>query len=227
MAMSKCKECNAKVSTLAKSCPKCGAPDPTAKQTTAKKTTKKPSNNFIKVLATIGLVIAIGLTLRGVFNIGNVGYKEVKKKITKKEQVESIIFTCEGTKTSKYKGVNIEDTESGTFIDQYKLVFDVEGDGKPNMLVLEESNNYAARLFVSGADGSLKVSNLAINISHSNYNHGDTIFVRSYTATISFQSGRYSGNVISRYEKGTTTLFGESNLSGTCYGLDKVINNLR
>lgn len=39
MAMSKCKECNKAVSTLAKTCPHCGVPKPTKK--TAKKTKKK------------------------------------------------------------------------------------------------------------------------------------------------------------------------------------------
>ena len=43
MAMSKCKECNKAVSTLAKTCPHCGVPKPTKK--TAKKTKKKTKNN--------------------------------------------------------------------------------------------------------------------------------------------------------------------------------------
>ena len=40
MAMSKCKECGKSVSTLAKTCPKCGVPNPTKRNSKKKKLKK-------------------------------------------------------------------------------------------------------------------------------------------------------------------------------------------
>ena len=45
MAMSKCKECGRAVSTLAKSCPRCGAPDPTHRTSTSKSSSKSRASN--------------------------------------------------------------------------------------------------------------------------------------------------------------------------------------
>ena len=170
MAMSKCKECNAKVSTLAKTCPKCGAPDPTAKETTTKETTtkkgtQKSSNNFVKVLATIGLIIAIGLILRGVFDVGKVGYKKVKKNITKEKTFKDVTFTCEGQATTKTKDLTGDyyDTDTVSFIDHYQMFLD--DNGKPIQFTLKETNNWFARRKVSFAShNTLKSNPSAIKI---------------------------------------------------------------
>ena len=60
MAMSKCKECGKSISTLAKTCPGCGAPNSTGKASSSKpKNENYKSKGAIQILAAIGLVIAI------------------------------------------------------------------------------------------------------------------------------------------------------------------------
>ena len=36
-------------------------------------------NNFVKILATLGLIIAIALILKGVFGVGEIGFKKISK----------------------------------------------------------------------------------------------------------------------------------------------------
>ena len=64
MAMSKCKECGKAVSTLAKTCPKCGVPKPASKLKIKKKvrekfsTTKKPFDTD-KFIGRLGLAVPV------------------------------------------------------------------------------------------------------------------------------------------------------------------------
>ena len=39
-------------------------------------------NNFVKILATLGLIVAIALILRGVFDVGKIGIKSFSNKKT-------------------------------------------------------------------------------------------------------------------------------------------------
>ena len=39
-------------------------------------------NNFVKILATLGLIIAIALILKGVFDVGKIGIKSFSNKKT-------------------------------------------------------------------------------------------------------------------------------------------------
>ena len=91
MAMSKCKECGKSISTLAKTCPGCGAPNPTGKSSSqkSKKENHKPKGT-VQILAAIGLVIAILWTAKGLFQAGSAGYKEVKNKIEKSDKKKSV-----------------------------------------------------------------------------------------------------------------------------------------
>ena len=83
MAMSKCKECGKSISTLAKICPGCGAPNPTGKASSSKsKTENYKPKGAIQILAAIGLVIAILWTAKGLFQAGGAGYKEIKNKVS-------------------------------------------------------------------------------------------------------------------------------------------------
>jgi hypothetical protein len=68
MAMSQCKECGKKVSTLAKTCPSCGAPNPTK---TSAKTFDK--NSFVKLLDG-ELDLATAFWGYGVLGTGIVGF---------------------------------------------------------------------------------------------------------------------------------------------------------
>ena len=101
MALSKCKECGSSVSTLAKSCPKCGAPDPTTKEISSKKKAEtKSDNSIIKVLATLGLLIVIFLILKGGFGVGKVSFNKIFKtnndstKLTKKKLTPIVNLSC-------------------------------------------------------------------------------------------------------------------------------------
>ena len=49
-------------------------------------------NNLVKILATLGLIIAIALILRGVFDVGKIGFKKLK--------VDSFIV-CQNTKNDE------------------------------------------------------------------------------------------------------------------------------
>ena len=219
MALSTCKECNTKVSTLAKTCPKCGAPDPTAKETTIKETTtkkgtQKSSNNFVKVLATIGLIIAIGLILRGVFDVGKVGYKKVKKNITKEKSTSTkvINFTCEGNVITTGIGTASRNEQ---FIDEYTLKII---NGKADSLYFT-TNLLSTRTSPSFPENNeLEVTPMTIQIYHYNYAAAPDIQVITYKASISLNTGNYVASTSARYKEYSPA----HNFSGNCFGINEI-----
>ena len=59
-------------------------------------------NNLVKILATIGLVIAIALILQGVFDIGKIGLKNL---FSKRSSLPVLQCTFNDTDGSKYDQV--------------------------------------------------------------------------------------------------------------------------
>ena len=51
-------------------------------------------NNLVKILATLGLIVAIALVLKGVFGIGELGIKKITKKITKTPKTKLPDLEC-------------------------------------------------------------------------------------------------------------------------------------
>lgn len=89
MALKPCRECKKKVSTEAVTCPSCGVPNPTKpwkadaeyrkSLTSSSSKSKQKKSNLVKILATIGLVMAILLTIKGVIDVGKVGVNKISK----------------------------------------------------------------------------------------------------------------------------------------------------
>lgn len=218
MAMSKCKECGKSISTLAKTCPSCGAPNPTRKDKSSKSKTQsfKPKGP-IQILATIGLVIAILWTAKGLFQAGSTGYKEVKNKIERSDKKKSTTkktihrFTCEGEVISSFRG---DTSSSGMFIDEYMITYD--SNNKINLYL--ESNNYYGR---RGLIKDIKVSSTSITLIDKNWTLGegrDQFKFELYQAKISLSSGSFAGNIYGEIDR--TAL--NASFNGKCVGLDKI-----
>ena len=60
-------------------------------------------NNFVKILATLGLIIAIALILRGVFDVGKIGFKNLISK--------DIFLECKNSKNDEIFTVKLNDKE--------------------------------------------------------------------------------------------------------------------
>ena len=218
MALSKCKECGSSVSTLAKSCPKCGAPDPTTKEISSKKKAEtKSDNSIIKVLATIGLLIVIFLILKAVFGVGKIGVNKVKKSFTKEKNIPKkfnkvINFTCEGNVILTGIG---PDSKTTGFIDEYTLRI---VNGKADSLYMT-SNNSSSRTSPSfPSNKELIVTPMTIQIYHYNYAAHDDIQVTSYKASISLNTGNYSAITSARYKEYRPS----HNFSGRCFGINEI-----
>ena len=218
MALSKCSECGSSVSTLAKSCPKCGAPDPTTKEISSKKKAEtKSDNSIIKVLATLGLLIAIFLILKGVFGVGKIGVNKVKKSITKEKNISKKVnkvfnFTCEGNVIQRGIG---PDTRTEEFIDEYTLRI---VNGKANSLSMT-SNNLASRTSPSFSENNeLNVSPMTIQIYHNNYTVVEDIKTITYRASISLNTGSYVASTLTKYKEYNPS----HNFSGKCFGINEI-----
>ena len=60
-------------------------------------------NNLVKILATLGLIVAIALILKGVFDVGNIGMKNLISK--------DIFLECKNTKNDEIFTVKLNDKE--------------------------------------------------------------------------------------------------------------------
>lgn len=220
MAMSKCKECGKSISTLAKTCPGCGAPNPTGKSSSqkSKKENYKPKGT-VQILAAIGLVIAILWTAKGLFQAGSAGYKEVKNKIEKSDKKKSAQnkiwkkeFTCEGEIISSYRG---DTSSSGMFIDEYTITYG--SNNKIDLLYLNSNNYYGRRDLLR----DISVSSSSITIRDQNWTLGegrDQFKFELYEAKISINSGTFAGRIYGEIDR--TAL--NASFNGKCFGLDKI-----
>ena len=52
-------------------------------------------NNLVKILATLGLIVAIALILKGVFGVGEIGVKKISKNLTNKS-IPKLKITADG-----------------------------------------------------------------------------------------------------------------------------------
>lgn len=55
--------------------------------------------NLVKILATLGLIVAIALILKGVFGIGKIGVNKISEN--SKEKISIVRFSCEGQTVTK------------------------------------------------------------------------------------------------------------------------------
>mgnify|MGYP001253476127 FL=1 len=220
MAMSKCKECGKSISTLAKTCPGCGAPNPTGKASSSKsKTENYKPKGAIQILAAIGLVIAILWTAKGLFQAGSAGYKEVKNKIEKSDKKKSVQnkiwkkeFTCEGEIISSYRG---DTSSSGMFIDEYTISYD--SNNRIHLLYLNSNNYYGRRNVID----DITVTSSSITIRDRNYTLGegrDQFKFELYESKISINSGTFAGRIYGEIDR--TAL--NASFNGKCFGLDKI-----
>ena len=52
------------------------------------------NKNLIKILSTLGLIVAIALILKGVFGVGNVGFKKVTESFNKSKKTKLPTLEC-------------------------------------------------------------------------------------------------------------------------------------
>jgi len=226
MAMSKCKECGKSISTLAKTCPGCGAPNPTGKASSSKsKTENYKPKGAIQILAAIGLVIAILWTAKGFYQAGKAGYKQVKKStssISKKDYK----FTCEGRVLTNFAGLGLgpEHNTDELFIDEYNLRKDTKG--KFILQMSETNQNLGGRpyqIFETNV-GELRVTSSTINFDPKNFfTSGGNIKILNYNGAISFNSGNFSAYGVNLYKGDRITY----SMNGKCYGLDQIRNYVK
>ena len=184
-------------------------------------------NNVVKILATLGLIVALALVLKGVFGVGEIGLKKIKTNTNKqiknsKEKFSFVSFTCEGQIVSKLSvpGGDSSINETKSFMDEYTMLL---VDNVPAALNLEKSNNWSARPSNSVASQqTLESSQSSISIYHQNYKLSDEFTTTLYKAMISLLSGSFSGNV-DGYYKDVKYLYV---LTGRCFGLEKYIESL-
>ena len=172
MALSTCKECNTKVSTLAKTCPKCGAPDPAAKKTTSQKTTKKfklKSMGPKQILAYIAFLIAVVWTLKFIFELTSSGVKQVKPTAAKPDLLHLSCVASDNSMTTKVvidSNNNIASVQSypatlRASTDEYVMEYDM---GKIFVtFIINRNSGLYQELWVGGSnaqtfDGKCKVS---------------------------------------------------------------------
>ena len=182
-------------------------------------------NNFVKILATLGLIVAIALILKGVFGVGKIGFKKVSNN--SKEKISIVRFSCEGqtvTKMSQPRG-DLNNTDTESFTDEYTMV--LEDNGKPAGLALEKTNNWFGRPSMSVASQQTLESNQSsISVYHQNYKHSDKVTTTLYKAMISLRSGSFSGSVDGYYKDGKYLFVSTANITGKCFGLEKYIKSL-
>jgi hypothetical protein len=229
MAMSKCKECGKSISTLAKTCPGCGAPNPTGKTSPSK--SKKEENykpkGLIQILAAIGLVIAILWTAKGLFQAGSAGYKQVKKS-TSSISKTNYKFTCEGNAKTNYGGMGLgpEHNTDELFIDEYNLKKEQD---KTYTLTLTSNLRIQRPSQIIGANsGDLTVTNSTIRFDPSEtflklVTGTKDIKVKRFNGSISLNSANYSSSLITYY-KGDPILI---DFSGRCFGLEQIKNFIK
>ena len=51
--------------------------------------------NLVKILATLGLIVAIALILKGVFGVGEIGVKKFSKKFSKSKKLPKLKITAD------------------------------------------------------------------------------------------------------------------------------------
>jgi len=216
MAMSKCKECGKSISTLAKTCPGCGAPNPTRTSSSKSKKESYRPKGLVQILAAIGLVVAILWTAKGLFQFGSAGYKQVTNQNKKEKNVTKILvnnFTCEGEVISSFRG---DTGSSGLFIDEYTVFYDANQRIESLQV---ESNNYYARRFQFN---NISTTSSSISFGEGSYKIGegsDTVYVDGYQAKISLGTGTFSGKLTGTYDRAALV----ANYNGKCFGIDKII----
>ena len=226
MAMSKCKECGKSISTLAKTCPGCGAPNLTKTSSSKSKKESYRPKGPIQILAAIGLVIAILWTAKGLFQFGSAGYKEIKSKssISKTDY----IFTCEGRAQAFVAGMGLgsEHNTNDVFIDEYNLR-KTKGlnDRNKYFYILQQNSSTLPygrpyQIFEENR-GALTVNNSTINFNPSRFLNDDADFkMQSYSGTISLLTGTFSATIVNIYKKtgGRVPI----QFTGKCFGLEQI-----
>ena len=221
MAMSKCKECGKSISTLAKICPGCGAPNPTGKSSTSKsKTENYKPKGVIQILAAIGLVVAILWTAKGLFQAGSAGYKQVKKSTSSISKTD-YRFTCEGNAKTNYGGLGLgpEHNTDEFFIDEYNLRI------KSDKYILEMTSNLRlqrpSQIFES--NNHLTITNSTIRFNPDEQflklvTGSKDLKVKRFTGSISLNTGNYSSSLTTIYKGDIIPV----DFSGRCFGLEQI-----
>ncbi len=223
MAMSKCKECGKSISTLAKTCPGCGAPNPTGK-TSPSKSKKEESyrpKGPIQILAAIGLVIAILWTAKGLFQAGSAGYKQVKKSTSSISKTD-YKFTCEGTAYTNFAGMGlgVEHNTEELFIDEYNL------RKKDKFYILQMTSNKSLRrpyqIFEENR-GDLIVSSSTIKFDPDKswlqlVSGSSNLKPQRFIGSISLNTGNYSSTLTQKYKGDPITI----EFTGRCFGLEQI-----
>jgi len=217
MAMSKCKECGKSISTLAKTCPGCGAPNSTGKASSSKpKNENYKSKGAIQILAAIGLVIAILWTAKGLFQAGSAGLKQFKNQTKTEKKVNKTLvkkFTCEGEVISSFRG---DTGSSGLFIDEYNVYYD--SNQRIKSLTVDSNNYYGRRINFN----NVSTTSSSITFGERNYSIGegrDSVRVDIYDARISLGTGTFSGKLVGTYDRAAMS----ASFNGKCFGIDRIV----
>ena len=86
-------------------------------------------NNFVKILATLGLIIAIALILRGVFDVGKIGFKKLK--------VDSFIV-CQNTKNDEIIKIQLNKKDK-VWTDNWGKILDINEWNKNKIIAIDYS----------------------------------------------------------------------------------------
>ena len=221
MAMSKCKECGKSISTLAKTCPGCGAPNPTKTSSSKSKKESYRPKGPIQILAAIGLVIAILWTAKGLFQAGSAGYKQVKKSTSSISKTD-YKFTCEGTAFTNFAGLGLgpEHNTEELFIDEYNL------RRKNKFYILQMTSNKSSgrpyQIFEENS-GDLTVTSSTIKFDPRKswlqiVTGTKDLKVERFIGSISLNSGNYSSSLTTRYKGAIVPV----EFTGRCFGLEQI-----
>ena len=194
-------------------------------------------NNLVKILATLGLIVAIAFILKGVFGVGEIGLKKIKtntnKQIKKSENKilkTDYIFTCEGRAQASVAGMGLgsEHNTNDVFIDEYNLR-KTKGLNDRNKYVYILQKNSSTLPY--GRPYQIFEENrgaLTINSSTINFNPtlilglNDTVDfkMQSYSGTISLHTGTFSATLVKIYKKTGGPV--PVQFTGKCFGLEQI-----
>ena len=191
-------------------------------------------NNLVKILATLGLIVAIAFILKGVFGVGEIGLKKIKtntnKQIKKSENKilkTDYIFTCEGRAQASVAGMGLgsEHNTNDVFIDEYNLRKKFRSDKNKYVYILQKNSSTLPygrpyQIFEENR-GALTINNSTINFNPSRLlNDGGDFKMQSYSGTISLHTGTFSATVVNIYKKtgGRVPI----QFTGKCFGLEQI-----
>jgi hypothetical protein len=124
-------------------------------------------SNLVKILATLGLIVAIALVLKGVFGVGKIGFKNFSSKLP--------ILKCEIFDPNAKNTINFYDLE------QIKNDDPTQGMTREERIELRNQSNFEIVTFGDNVKG---------NQYHINFDNDVDGMHKGYSVTINKSSGK-------------------------------------